>query len=198
MMQSRRLKNTQPPHTGVRAIKQINVSYSPNKKIWYQQTWHTIEFSNNKRFRHHEPPSSGWPLRSGATFQSYHLADLCQLGDLISRLNFFGSNRSVRAARVLTLHEISMNAKRSAAVSCTRFSPGFSGIFTPLSPPALVKSVESVVVNHVSHAGRAQRAGRISPARSLSGSAVALDCADVWPIRDPFYWPASWRRRATS
>ena len=142
------------------------------KIIWYQQTWHTIEFSNNKRFRHHEPPSSGWPLRSGATFQSYHLADLCQLGDLISRLNFFGSNRSVRAARVLTLHEISMNAKRSAAVSCTRFSPGFSGNFTPLSPSSLVKSVESVVVNHVSHAGRAQRAGRISPARSLSGSAL--------------------------
>ncbi|WP_216661311.1 hypothetical protein, partial [Glutamicibacter halophytocola] len=35
------------------AMPQANVMYSPNKNIRYQQTWHTIEFSNNKHSRHH-------------------------------------------------------------------------------------------------------------------------------------------------
>ncbi|MGY4544216.1 hypothetical protein ACVWY0_004160, partial [Arthrobacter sp. UYNi723] len=36
---------------------------------WYQQTWHTIEFSNNRHTRHHHNQSA--VDRSGATFQTY-------------------------------------------------------------------------------------------------------------------------------
>ncbi|MDF9751508.1 hypothetical protein M2428_002979, partial [Arthrobacter sp. ES3-54] len=36
---------------------------------WYQQTWHTIEFSNNRHTRHHHNHSV--KDRSGATFQTY-------------------------------------------------------------------------------------------------------------------------------
>ncbi|MFJ2317297.1 hypothetical protein ACIOTN_11425, partial [Glutamicibacter sp. NPDC087661] len=39
------------------AMPQANVMYSPNKNIRYQQTWHTIEFSNNKHSRHHNHQS---------------------------------------------------------------------------------------------------------------------------------------------
>ncbi|MGZ2224734.1 hypothetical protein, partial [Glutamicibacter nicotianae] len=44
-------KTLKPSHGG--AMIQANVMYSPNKNIRYQQTWHTIEFSNNKHSRHH-------------------------------------------------------------------------------------------------------------------------------------------------
>jgi hypothetical protein len=36
---------------------------------WYQQTWHTIEFSNNRHTRHHHNISA--VDRSGATSQTY-------------------------------------------------------------------------------------------------------------------------------
>ena len=36
---------------------------------WYQQTWHTIEFSNNRHTRHHHNQTA--VDRSGATFQTY-------------------------------------------------------------------------------------------------------------------------------
>ncbi|MEC5182319.1 hypothetical protein, partial [Arthrobacter sp. CG_A4] len=35
----------------------------------YQQTWHTIEFSNNRHTRHHHNHTVA--DRSGATFQTY-------------------------------------------------------------------------------------------------------------------------------
>jgi hypothetical protein len=37
---------------------------------WYQQTWHTIEFSNNRHTRHHHNQHSVAD-RSGATSQTY-------------------------------------------------------------------------------------------------------------------------------
>jgi hypothetical protein len=37
---------------------------------WYQQTWHTIEFSNNRHTRHHHQHFTAVD-RSGATFQTY-------------------------------------------------------------------------------------------------------------------------------
>ncbi|MDF9751302.1 hypothetical protein M2428_002768, partial [Arthrobacter sp. ES3-54] len=39
---------------------------------WYQQTWHTIEFSNNRHTRHHHNQTV--KDRSGATFQTYPAA----------------------------------------------------------------------------------------------------------------------------
>jgi hypothetical protein len=54
-------KNTrQPPH----GTRQPADNLQP-KKIWYQQTWHTIEFSNNRHTRHQEQPLRAAPsLRS--------------------------------------------------------------------------------------------------------------------------------------
>ncbi|HJW00039.1 MAG TPA: hypothetical protein VJ617_13195, partial [Arthrobacter sp.] len=40
-----------------------------SKNNWYQQTWHTIEFSNNRHTRHHHNQPA--VDRSGATFQTY-------------------------------------------------------------------------------------------------------------------------------
>ena len=46
------IKHSSTSHGG--AMPQANNMYSPNKiNIRYQQTWHTIEFSNNKHSRHH-------------------------------------------------------------------------------------------------------------------------------------------------
>ena len=42
-------KNTRPHH-GVAGPAQFNQFNTIN---WYQQTWHTIEFSNNRHTRHH-------------------------------------------------------------------------------------------------------------------------------------------------
>ena len=49
------IKHSRTLHGG--AMPQANVMYSPNKNIRYQQTWHTIEFSNNKHSRHHNHQS---------------------------------------------------------------------------------------------------------------------------------------------
>ena len=48
------------PHHGVAQSSQFNQSITIN---WYQQTWHTIEFSNNRHTRHHHNLSRG-SLRS--------------------------------------------------------------------------------------------------------------------------------------
>ncbi|MFB9667970.1 hypothetical protein ACFFPK_07535, partial [Glutamicibacter nicotianae] len=48
------------------AMPQANVMYSPNKNIRYQQTWHTIEFSNNKHSRHH----TSHPVMATASLRS--------------------------------------------------------------------------------------------------------------------------------
>ncbi|MHA7283155.1 hypothetical protein, partial [Arthrobacter sp. TMS2-4] len=43
----------QPPHTKCAATSQFNQS----KNNRYQQTWHTIEFSNNRNNRHQTQPN---------------------------------------------------------------------------------------------------------------------------------------------
>ena len=48
------IKHSRTLHGG--AMPQANVMYSPNKNIRYQQTWHTIEFSNNKHLPVLYPP----------------------------------------------------------------------------------------------------------------------------------------------
>jgi hypothetical protein len=54
---------TSPPHTGVHDRTGINFNQSKNNR--YQQTWHTIEFSNNRHTRHHpHPPKGPESLRS--------------------------------------------------------------------------------------------------------------------------------------
>ncbi|WP_190264397.1 hypothetical protein [Glutamicibacter nicotianae] len=47
-------KTLKPSHGG--AMIQATNMYSPNKNIRYQQTWHTIEFSNNKHLPVLYPP----------------------------------------------------------------------------------------------------------------------------------------------
>ena len=49
------------PHHGVAQSSQFNQSITIN---WYQQTWHTIEFSNNRHTRHHHNHHSRRSLRS--------------------------------------------------------------------------------------------------------------------------------------
>ena len=53
MKKSWRIKNTQEHYTGVQCLKQM-LCIHQIKIIRYQQTWHTIEFSNNKHSRHHK------------------------------------------------------------------------------------------------------------------------------------------------
>ena len=59
------------PHHGVADPVNSTNSYKINR---YQQTWHTIEFSNNRHTRHHHNPISVAD-RSGATFQTYPIPD---------------------------------------------------------------------------------------------------------------------------
>ncbi len=49
------------PHHGVAQPGQFNQFNTIN---WYQQTWHTIEFSNNRHTRHHHNPDGRGSLRS--------------------------------------------------------------------------------------------------------------------------------------
>ena len=53
-------------------MPQANVMYSPNKNIRYQQTWHTIEFSNNKHLPVLHNPSIRAMISSSVIFKSYH------------------------------------------------------------------------------------------------------------------------------
>ena len=64
-------KNTRPS-TGADSPAQSTNSYKINR---YQQTWHTIEFSNNRHTRHHHNHHSVAD-RSGATFQTYPVSRL--------------------------------------------------------------------------------------------------------------------------
>jgi hypothetical protein len=56
---------TRPNHGVADLAKTTN-----QKNNWYQQTWHTIEFSNNRHTRHHHNQKPAVD-RSGATFQTY-------------------------------------------------------------------------------------------------------------------------------
>ncbi|WP_216660979.1 hypothetical protein, partial [Glutamicibacter halophytocola] len=63
-------KHSRTLHGG--AMPQANVMYSPNKNIRYQQTWHTIEFSNNKHLPVLHNPSIRAMISSSVIFKSYH------------------------------------------------------------------------------------------------------------------------------
>ena len=52
-------------------MPQANVMYSPNKNIRYQQTWHTIEFSNNKHLPVLHNPSIRAIISSSVIFLRY-------------------------------------------------------------------------------------------------------------------------------
>ncbi|MGH3653781.1 hypothetical protein, partial [Glutamicibacter sp.] len=91
--------------------------YSPNKNIRYQQTWHTIEFSNNKHSRHHNDRFRRSLLRSGATLQAYHQVDRCQLDFSVSftpPFPFRPFRLSGSAARDKTLHGFVQDAKSAS------------------------------------------------------------------------------------
>ncbi|MHA7226236.1 hypothetical protein, partial [Glutamicibacter soli] len=85
------------------------------KIIWYQQTWHTIEFSNNKHSRHRIPNPKGSScfapeqlFKLTTSLTSVNSAfQACSL-----RVDFPSvSVRSVSAARDKTLHALRPHAK---------------------------------------------------------------------------------------
>ncbi|MEG1336878.1 MAG: hypothetical protein RSC99_10780, partial [Clostridiales bacterium] len=54
MHESWRIKTLGTTHGGASSQAKCFV-FTKQKIIWYQQTWHTIEFSNNRRFQHPRP-----------------------------------------------------------------------------------------------------------------------------------------------
>ncbi|MGJ3405312.1 hypothetical protein, partial [Glutamicibacter sp. Je.9.36] len=61
-------------------MPQANVMYSPNKNIRYQQTWHTIEFSNNKHSRHRNHQSFDDCFAPEQLFQLTRVPDPIKIG----------------------------------------------------------------------------------------------------------------------
>ena len=71
MKKSWRIKNTQEHYTGVQCLKQM-LCIHQIKIIRYQQTWHTIEFSNNKHLPVLHCPTIQAMISSSVIFKSYH------------------------------------------------------------------------------------------------------------------------------
>ena len=87
-------------------MPQANVMYSPNKiNIRYQQTWHTIEFSNNKHLPVLYRPFQA-VISSSVIFKSYH-REFLKVKSIVCDLNqyswfpFFNIFSTVTCAKPL-------------------------------------------------------------------------------------------------
>jgi hypothetical protein len=123
---------------------------------WYQQTWHTIEFSNNRHTRHHHNQTTVAD-RSGATFQTYP-----------TREHF--ANQRFRHFAVQQMGPRPVSARHKSAV----FQAVYQGVGRYLSAPAAATRITLHTVDgpRKSAAGR-RRAALTAPSGRASGQASA-------------------------